>query len=286
MAPQETAGGTKFDPQRLDATERLFWRSIWESVPAAAVVEHGIGLQRFGPVQASLIASLPRTQLLNLVLGADRPGAAADGHLAGALEWVAEQGVASYVPVTSSTGSASEAIAWLEGNGYQAGHGWMKFVRDTTPPQAPASPGVEIRELGEGEGALIGAIGATGFRLPTWGSVLFGQLPDLDRWRCYVAEVDGTPRACAAMLIDDDIAQFGIAATAESARGRGCQQALLARRIADAAAAGCRLLFVETGERAADRPSTSYRNILRAGFEEAYVRPNWQLREEPSAAQT
>jgi hypothetical protein len=33
---------------------------------------------------------------------------------------------------------------------------------------------------------------------------------------------------------------------------------------------------VETGERVPDRPSASYRNILKAGFEEAYLRPNWQ----------
>jgi GNAT superfamily N-acetyltransferase len=78
------------------------------------------------------------------------------------------------------------------------------------------------------------------------------------------------------MLIDDGVAEFGVAATLEPARGQGCQLALLHRRIADAIEAGCRLLFVETGERAVDRPAGSYRNVLRAGFEEAYRRPNWQ----------
>ena len=77
------------------------------------------------------------------------------------------------------------------------------------------------------------------------------------------------------MLIDDGIAEFGIAATLEPARGRGCQLALLHRRILDAAEAGCHTLFVETGERVPGRPSPSYRNILRAGFVEAYLRPNW-----------
>ena len=77
------------------------------------------------------------------------------------------------------------------------------------------------------------------------------------------------------MLIDGDVAEFGIAATLEPARGRGAQLALLHRRIADAGAAGCETLFVETGERVPNRPSASYRNILRAGFEEAYLRPNW-----------
>ena len=33
-------------------------------------------------------------------------------------------------------------------------------------------------------------------------------------------------------------------------------------------------LVTETGERVVGRPSNSYRNILRAGFRPAYVRPN------------
>jgi GNAT superfamily N-acetyltransferase len=90
------------------------------------------------------------------------------------------------------------------------------------------------------------------------------------------AAIDGEPQACAAMLIHKGVAEFGIAATLESARGRGCQTSLLHRRIEDARAAGCHTLFVQTGERTANRPSASYRNILRAGFKEAYLRPNWQ----------
>jgi hypothetical protein len=85
------------------------------------------------------------------------------------------------------------------------------------------------------------------------------------------------------MLVGDGTAEFGLAATREAARGRGCQLGLLRRRIADAGAAGCRTLFVETGERTAGRPSGSYRNILRAGFEEAYLRPNWQRVRSPGA---
>ena len=34
-------------------------------------------------------------------------------------------------------------------------------------------------------------------------------------------------------------------------------------------------MITETGERRDDRPSSSYRNILRAGFEEIAVTANW-----------
>jgi N-acetylglutamate synthase-like GNAT family acetyltransferase len=121
-------------------------------------------------------------------------------------------------------------------------------------------------------------IAAVGFGMPAWAARFFSYLPGRDGWRCYVARVEGEAQACAAMLIEDGIAEFGIAATLEEARGHGCQTALLHRRIVDADRAGCHTLFVETGERVPDRRSGSYRNILRAGFEEAYLRPNWQRR--------
>ena len=151
----------------------------------------------------------------------------------------------------------------------------MKFVRDAHPPRFRAPGDVEVVEVTNAEQEPFGMIAATGFGLPAWAAAFFAELPGHPDWRCYVARVDGEAQACAAMLVQGEVAEFGIAATLEPARGRGCQQALLRRRILDAAAAGCRTLFVETGERVPDRPSASYRNILRAGFEEAYLRPNW-----------
>jgi GNAT superfamily N-acetyltransferase len=214
--------------------------------------------------------------MMNLVLGATEPGAVADGHLAAAVEWARSRGVDHYVPVTPGEPETEAAESWLTENGFVPGYGWMKFVRDAHEPRFAVPKDVEVVELGGPEEEPFGMIAATGFGLPAWAAAFFADLPGTEGWRCYVARVDGTAQACAAMQIHAGVAEFGIAATLEPARGRGCQLALLHRRIRDAAAAGCHTLFVETGERVPDRPSTSYRNILRAGFEEAYLRPNWR----------
>jgi hypothetical protein len=50
---------------------------------------------------------------------------------------------------------------------------------------------------------------------------------------------------------------------------------LLAVRIRTAAELGCDVVITETGERRGDRPSNSYRNILRAGFTEHATTANW-----------
>jgi hypothetical protein len=266
----------RFAPGDLDAVERRFWRDIWDSVPAEAAAARGIERGDFGPAQATIVTALPEARMLNLLLGANAPRAVAGGHLAKALDWIESREVSCYVPVTESEPEAAGAEELLRSRGYERGYAWMKFVRDAHPPRFSAPAGVEIAEAGAGEETPFGMIAATGFGLPAWASAFFAGLPGRPGWRCYVAHVDGEPAACAAMLVHERIAEFGIAATLEPARGRGCQLALLHRRILDAAAASCHTLFVETGARAADRPAFSYRNILKAGFEEAYLRPNWQ----------
>jgi GNAT superfamily N-acetyltransferase len=259
----------------LDRVERGFWREIWESVPAEVAAEHGIERREFGPVQATVVAALPETGMLNLVLGATAAQAVHGGHLSEALDWARSRGVAPYVPVTPGELSTEAAERWLAGHGYERGYAWMKFTRDVHPPRFEISDAVEVVELDRAGEEPFGMIAATCFDLPAWAAAFFADLPGRAGWHCYVARVGGEAQACAAMLIVGGIAEFGIAATLEPARGRGCQLALLHRRIVDAAAAGCETLFVETGERIPGQPSPSYRNILRAGFEEAYLRPNW-----------
>lgn len=275
MEHSKTAGGLEYNRQVLDLAERHFWRDIWQAVPVEVASERGIEIRSFGPAQASVVRALPNVGMLNLILGAAESGAADRGHLAAAIEWTASQSITPYVPVTPQLPGTDAAEAWLVENGFVKGYAWMKFIRDTHPPRFAAPRDIEVIEVTDPRREPFGMIAATGFGMPAWASAFFADLPGRDGWRCYVARVDDRTEACAAMHIDADVAEFGIAATLEPARGRGCQLALLHRRILDARDAGCRTLFVETGERTPERPSASYRNILRAGFAEAFLRPNW-----------
>jgi len=274
MAPQ-TNRGTAYDQAALDRVERRFWRDIWKSMPHEVTSEHGIELREFGALQVTLTRDLPQVPILNLVLGAAE---ASETDLEYALAWAEEHGVSPCVPLTPGLPGSDRAEAWLQARSFEPGYAWMKFVRDPYPPRFPAPDDIEVVELTSADEEPFGTIAAVGFGMPAWAGDFFAHLPGRDGWRCYVARVEGKAQACGAMVIEDGIAEFGIGATLEDARGRGCQTALLHRRITDAAAAGCRTLFVETGERVPDRPSGSYRNILKAGFEEAYLRPNWRRR--------
>jgi hypothetical protein len=271
-----TNGGTEFDPAALERTEARFWREIWDSAPAAVGVAKGVRRVEFGPVQATVAAATPEPRFMNLILGAAGADAAAEGFVEEAVDWVREQGVRGFALVDPNLPGAGTAARVLDRAGYRREHDWMRFVRDAHPPRFKVADDVEVVELdGSGEDAPFGQIAALGFGLPPWVASLFAPLPALPDWRCYLALVDGEPQACGAMLLDGEVAELGIAATLEGGRRRGCQLALLRRRIEDAAAAGARTLFVETGARVPGRPSTSYANVLRAGFEEAYLLPGW-----------
>jgi GNAT superfamily N-acetyltransferase len=272
MGAGTTRNGVAYDSTELDRIDRRFWREIWESVPTEIAEERGIEWRRFGPIQATVVRDLGRVGMMNLVLGAAE---AEQRDLEAALAW-AEERSTPYVSVTPDLPGSAGAEAWLRENGFEPSYAWMKFIRDPHPPRFPEPDGIEVVEVNAPDEAPFGTIAALGFGMPAWGAEFFAHLPGRPGWRCYVAHVGGEAQACGAMLIAEGIAELGIGATLEEARGRGCQTALLRRRISDAAAAGCRTLLVETGERVPDRPAASYRNILKAGFEEAYLRPNWQ----------
>jgi GNAT superfamily N-acetyltransferase len=125
--------------------------------------------------------------------------------------------------------------------------------------------------------------------LPTFSSVLLEghAVPDGDRplaaagharwihvpgWRLYLATIDGVPAAAAVLRIADGIGYLANSATVPRFRRRGCQAALLHRRIADAREAGCELVAGQ-----AVFGSTSARNQQRAGLIPAFTVTTWRV---------
>jgi ribosomal protein S18 acetylase RimI-like enzyme len=83
----------------------------------------------------------------------------------------------------------------------------------------------------------------------------------------YIALRDGVIAGGAGLALTGAIAHMAGAATAPAHRRRGIQTALLAARLADAAAAGCDVAVVTT-----QPGSVSQRNVQRQGFDLLYTR--------------
>jgi hypothetical protein len=264
----------------LERIAQQFRREMWHSVVPEAVTESGVELQRFGPVQATAFGDLPEVGSLNQIQGAAEPGAIEDGHLGEAVEWMRAREVDYRVPVAESRPGAAEAESWLDRRGYERGGGWIKLVRDASPPDLPEDPAIAIYELGEDEadGEGMSAIAADALELPLTAGTLFFSLPQEEHWRCYTAALapgEGVV-ATGSMMICDGVAQLGLGTTLADSRGRGCYTALLRRRLLDAGRAGCHTVFVELGESGQDSLASACRILRRAGFHEAYESRNWQ----------
>lgn len=148
---------------------------------------------------------------------------------------------------------------------------WTKFERDASPAPAVATD-LRVEETDDAA-AFVRASNVFAEAVPA-----VAELVGAPGWHCFVGWADGEPAAAGALFVDGGSGWIGVASTRPEFRRRGGQGALLAARIDAARTLGVTVLATETGERAEGRPSTSYDNIVRAGFREAYVRPNWAPR--------
>lgn len=270
----------KYEAAELESIAQRFRREIWTSVVPDAVEESGVELERFGPVQATAFGDLPNIVGLNLIQGAAEPDAVSGGHLARAVEWMRAREVDYRVPVAQARPGSEEAEAWLGRRGYEQGDAWVKMVLDLGSTLRLDDSGIVTYELGhdEGDGEGMSLILSEAFGMPLTAGALFFSLPMEEPWRCYTAAVDPEEGvvATASMLIHNGIAQLGPGATLAHARGRGCNRALLRRRLLDAAGAGCHTAFVEIGDCEPERLAAVKSNLVNAGFEEAYGSRVWQ----------
>lgn len=153
--------------------------------------------------------------------------------------------------------------------GFTADLAWQKFEREP----APVSVETDLRIAGADE--HFGPVFAAAYGMPAAMGGWIGLLPDRTGWHCFAAYDGDEPVATGALFASAGTGWLGMAGTLPSHRGRGAQNALLAARIAHAHELGLDLVTTETGVPGEEGPGPSYRNILRAGFREAYVRPNY-----------
>lgn len=264
-----------YDGSAIAAAELRFREDLWRTAPSDAVQEAEVRMQRFGPILATIFADLPKVSLVNMVLGAAEPSAVEDGHLATAIEWVRSREVDYRVSVSKDRPGTTAAESWLASRGYEPGSAMRRYLRPPTTRVAEIPSNVTIRELGALETEGMSHIVAKSLKLSGLATVLVFGLPEQEGWRCYSARLDGREVACGSMLTMDELALLALDATLPGARGRGCQTALIARRLADAARAGCKSVVAEVCDGHPATPA-AVSNLTKAGFAEIPGATNWR----------
>lgn len=257
-----------YDAAAIAAAELRFREGIWSAAPHDAVDELEIRKQWFGPILATVCAGLADAAEMNMVQGAAEPGAVAGGHLANAVEWLRSWEVDYLVPVASDRPESEAAEAWLAERGYEQGHTLRRFVRALRSNGLEPETAIDVRKLTARATEGMSLIFADAVGLSHLATVPLLDLPEIEGWNCYSAYLEGREVACGAMLLGTGVAMLGLDATAAEARERGCNTALIRRRLRDAASAGCHTVVAEACDVPGER-STGASNLRREGFVEA-----------------
>lgn len=159
--------------------------------------------------------------------------------------------------------------------GYTRYRGWMKFQRGSGKIASATTTELSVRRIGAKHATRFAAIVGDAFDFrPAFQGAIAAVFSD-PNWHMYMSFADDTPAGTGALYMRDGVGYLDFGATHPDFRRLGGQTAVLNTRVRDALEAGCTSIVTMTGEATPGDEQHSYRNILKAGFEEAYLRENW-----------
>lgn len=187
----------------------------------------------------------------------------------------AEAGVQPWFELMPAPGFDRLADALAEAGGRQVGFLAMSERDLPAPPAGPLPVGVTVEVVGADVEDFARVL-PEGHGVPADRRELAIQRSrehaGVAGVRLYLARVERVPAAAAVLFLVPPVAYLANASTLELHRRRGCQSALIARRLADAAEAGCTRVAVIT-----EWGSQSHANMARAGFRGSYTKAVWKL---------
>ena len=259
--------------QALERSEMAAWSDFYRAAPPKTARALGI---RVAETTDALVTGVSSADVLalNRILGLGLDAPADPEAIDALVARYSAAGVTRFFVQVSPVALRGELPTLLEKKGFRHHNNWVKLRRDAAPPPV-VETNLEVSLIDRSDAAAFAEIVTTSFNWPenvrAWVAGMIGR----PGWRHYLALDGGKPVATAARYAWRDAAWLDFAATLPGYRGRGAQSSLLARRIRDAASLGCSELVVETAEETRERGAPSYRNMLRFGFQLAYIRPNY-----------
>jgi GNAT superfamily N-acetyltransferase len=256
---------------RLELVEAAAYAALWQAAPESARRD-GIEVRTVAGAVCTAVAAAPGNTMINRVTGLGLQGTPSGAALDEIDAFFRAAGTRYAIAVSPL--AAPGLREQLAARGFEEGYAWMKFRRGVEPaPQVETE--LRVEEIGPERGEAFGSVVARGYGMPESAAAWLGAATTAPGFRVFLAFDRDEPAGAAGLFVGDGIGWLGLAGTLPEHRRKGAQGALLSARIRAAAAAGVTQLATETGERLPDRPSNSYRNLLRTGFQEQYVRPNY-----------
>jgi hypothetical protein len=280
VAPNETP---KEKPMSDLTPEQM--SELYESVEAEAMADSilftppqlsrpfRMETKRIGSMRVSMIPGLD-VAFYNRIVGLGLGAPATEAMLDDAIAMFQQAGCRNYMAQVSPLAQPAQFPEWLARRGFKPSSNWVKMVRGNQP--APAiSTGLRVEKIGPDQADAFAGVLLPSFEMPPALRPLLKGFIGQPGWHHYLAFAGNKPVAAAAMFVKSDLAWLGFAGTLKKYRNRGGQGVLFARRIQDGLALGVKWFVTETGEETPENPNPSYHNMLRSGFQLAYLRRNY-----------
>jgi GNAT superfamily N-acetyltransferase len=233
----------------------------------------GVKALDVGSAVAVSIAAVPNERMVHHTVGVGEDEPADDDVLEALTRFYADLGVRFYLCVTPSVHPA-DLRERLAARGFEHGYDWMKFTC-TLGATPEVRTTLEVRRVGPDGGDDFAAVVAGAFGMPPGVLETMRAVPELDGFTAYVGYDGDVPAAAGALFVSGALGWLSFTGTLPEHRRRGGQSAILAARFDRARELGVATLITETGVIQEGRPSNSYRNLVRSGFREGYIRENY-----------
>ena len=249
------------------------WANYYLCAPPEFVKKYRLEAKQIGSVWVTMIPELDWT-FFNRITGLGVGNVTTESILDDALGILQNAGCKNYMAQISPSAQPTLLPDWLNARGFTKGRNWAKVYRGNEP--APFVPtDLRIESIGKEQAEAFADVALTVFEMPPELRPIVNGSVGRPGWHHYLAFDGEHPVSAAAMFVKDDIGWLGFGSTLDTHRRRGGQGALFSRRIQDGLALGCKWFVTETGEDTLEDPNPSYHNMLRSGFELAYLRPNY-----------
>ncbi|MEM7431422.1 MAG: hypothetical protein AAF351_05720 [Pseudomonadota bacterium] len=243
----------------------------WHAVAQAAGCSPDWRLEPVGHLLCSVCDSEPNI-LINRVFGLRHD--TDDGQLADALALYRDAGVDRFFLHVIPEQLGDDFRAKLTDAGYQRYRAWMKFQRSGQPIDVPSTD-FDLQIINSRNAEDFARIVSNAFDFePTFRPTL-AALTDSKIWQLHMSFDGDQPAGTGGLFIANGGAYFDFGATDPTFRQRGSQTTVLKQRVSSAADHGVDFMTTMTGEAVPGDKQHSYSNILKCGFEEAYLRENW-----------
>ncbi len=258
----------------VEGVEAVSARSFHSLAPGDVALRMGVVLEEIGGATVTGVRRSSHRSLNRVVnLGVSRP--ATRTTVDRILEFYRSHGIRRFGVALSPCARPRTLESWLTERGFRRTPGGAKLWRGADPVQEAEGGGLTIERVGPEQAADWFDVFSDVFRHFRSRGDWFQAAVGREGWHHYAAVADGRMVGAAILFEADGVGQLAGGATPVPWRRRGIQRMLIAARIRDGLARGIETFTSETVAPLPRNPLISFRNLQRAGFQLAYVRPTY-----------